>query len=161
MAIVRSPASLTNLGGVTRRTSEPQGGAPGRILSFGCASGILVLILCTSYAGPALALGGPDLPEQESFEPVTTSDMVNLFTGDFVYNIPLLDVDGYPLNIAYHAANRMDAEASMVGFGWNINPGDVGRVVRGLPDDFNGDPVTKLRNARTNWTLGFDVGGTL
>ena len=36
--------------------------------------------------------GGPSQPEVQSFEPVGTSEMVDLFTGDFTYNIPLIDV---------------------------------------------------------------------
>src|ERR1043165_897515 len=68
--------------------------------------------------------GGPSQPEVESFEPVGTSDMVDLFSGDFNYNIPLLDIDGYPVNISYHSGITMDQEASWVGLGWNINPGD-------------------------------------
>jgi len=38
--------------------------------------------------------GGPSQPEVQSFEPVGTTDMVDLFSGDFNYNIPLLDVEG-------------------------------------------------------------------
>lgn len=97
---------------------------------------------------PALALtGGPSQPEVESFEPVSTTEMVNLFTGDFNYNIPLLTVPGpnggYPINLAYHAGIGMEQEASWVGLGWNINPGVINRNMRGLPDDFDGDEVTK------------------
>ena len=29
--------------------------------------------------------------------------MVDLFTGDFSYNIPLLDVGGYPVNLFYRS----------------------------------------------------------
>ncbi len=50
----------------------------------------------------ALAItGGPSQPEFTSFTPVGVSDMVDLFSGDFQYNIPLLDVDGYPVNLSY------------------------------------------------------------
>ena len=90
---------------------------------------------------------GPSQPEIQSFEPVSTSQMVNLSTGDFAYNIPLLTVPGpnggYPINMSYHAGIGMEQEASWVGLGWNINPGSVNRSVRGLPDDFNGAKVKK------------------
>ena len=33
--------------------------------------------------------------------------MVDLFSGDFSYNVPLLDVGGYPVNIAYHSGVGM------------------------------------------------------
>lgn len=101
---------------------------------------------------------GPSQPEVQSFEPVGTSDMVDLFTGDFNYNIPLLDVDGYPLNISYHAGINMDQEASWVGLGWNINAGVVNRNMRGLPDDFNGDKIEKEIKMKPNETVGFNFG---
>jgi hypothetical protein len=98
--------------------------------------------------------GGPSQPEVQSFEPIATSDMVDLFSGDFNYNIPLLDVEGYPINIAYHSGVGMDQEASWVGLGWNINPGVINRNMRGLPDDFSGDNVTKELNIKDNKTWG-------
>lgn len=91
---------------------------------------------------------GPTQPEVASFEPVGTTDMVDLFTGDFVYNIPLLDIEGYPINISYHSGGDMDQEASWVGYGWNINPGVINRHVRGLPDDFNGETISKRINIK-------------
>ncbi|PCJ64357.1 MAG: hypothetical protein COA58_13465 [Bacteroidetes bacterium] len=101
--------------------------------------------------------GGPSQPEVQSFEPVGTSEMVDVFSGDFNYNIPLLDVNGYPVNIAYHAGVSMDQESSWVGLGWNINPGTINRGMRGLPDDMNGEGVTKETYMKTNWTLGLNA----
>ncbi len=107
----------------------------------------------------ALALtGGPSQTEFSSFDPAGASEMVNLFTGDFSYNIPLMDVDGYPVNIAYHAAPTMDQEASWVGLGWNINAGAINRGMRGLPDDFNGDPVHRDINIKDYKAWGVSVG---
>lgn len=99
--------------------------------------------------------GGPSQPEMESFEPVGTTEMVDLFTGDFNYNIPLMDVGGYPINIAYHSGVTMDQEASWTGLGWNINAGVISRAMRGLPDDFNKDAVHTETNVRDNinWSL--------
>ncbi len=99
--------------------------------------------------------GGPSQPEMQSFEPVGTSQMVDLSTGDFNYNIPLLDVGGYPVNIAYHAGGSMDEEASWVGYGWNINPGVINRNVRGIPDDFNGEKIESEYSIKPNKTIGF------
>src|SRR5436305_301115 len=48
-------------------------------------------------------IGGPTQPESQSFQSVNSNNMVDLFSGDFSYNIPLLDVGGYPVNIAYHS----------------------------------------------------------
>jgi hypothetical protein len=118
----------------------------------------LLLILEVSYPTQVWALtGGPSQPEVQSFEPIATSDMVNLFTGDFSYNIPLLDVEGYPINIAYHSGITMDEEASWVGLGWNINPGVINRSMRGLPDDFSGDEVTKITHMKPNKTWGLSA----
>ncbi|MBL1281087.1 MAG: hypothetical protein COA33_012475 [Fluviicola sp.] len=103
--------------------------------------------------------GGPDQPEVQSFTPIGTSDMVDPFSGDFSYNIPLLEVDGYPINIAYNAGITMDQEATWVGLGWNLNPGVVNRSMRGLPDDFNGeDEIVKEFNQKPDWTAGTSVG---
>ncbi|MES1250297.1 MAG: PA14 domain-containing protein, partial [Chitinophaga rupis] len=82
------------------------------------------------------------------------------FSGDFSYNIPLLDVGGYPVNIAYHSGISMEEDASWVGLGWNINPGSITRNMRGLPDDFNGqtDTIKKVANIKPNLTWGVNVG---
>ena len=96
------------------------------------------------YPTLAFALtSGPSQPEMQQFAPIGTSDMVDLFSGDFMYNIPLLDVEGYPINISYSSNISSDQEASWVGLGWNINPGLISRDVRGIPDDFKGENITK------------------
>ena len=117
------------------------------------------------YPTVAVALtGGPSQPEVQSFEPVGTTQMVDLSTGDFNYNIPLLTVPGpnggYPINMAYHAGIGMEQEASWVGLGWNINPGAITRNMRGLPDDFNGDNVVREMNLKPNVTIGFGIDAT-
>lgn len=115
---------------------------------------------------------GPSQPEVQSFEPAGTSDMVDLFSGDFNYNIPLFDLPGpngsYPFNLAYHSGIGMDQEASWVGLGWNVNPGAINRDKRGLPDDFNGEPIETYLDMKRNETFGSSVavglelwGGTL
>lgn len=111
------------------------------------------------YPNLALALtSGPSQPEMQQFSPIGTSDMVDLFTGDFSYNIPLLDVEGYPINIGYSSGISADQESTWVGLGWNINPGVVSRDLRGIPDDFNGDIMTQKKNIKDNWTVGVQVG---
>ena len=101
--------------------------------------------------------GGPSQPEMESFAPVGMSEMVDLFTGDMNYNIPLMDVDGYPLNISYKAGPGMDEEASWVGLGWSLNPGSINRSLRGLPDDFNGDKVDTKVYQKPNWNVNLSM----
>ena len=105
--------------------------------------------------------GGPKQPEMEAFTSVNANNMVDLFSGDFSYNIPLLDVGGYPVNIAYRSGTSMDDDASWVGLGWSINPGSITRNMRGLPDDFDGgeDTITKTANILANKTWGVTTGG--
>ncbi|MGH2665718.1 hypothetical protein [Flavobacterium sp.] len=97
---------------------------------------------------------GPTQPEFNAFTPIGTSDMVDLSSGDFNYNIPVMDVGGYPLNLAYSSGVTMDQEASWVGLGWNLNVGEISRQIRGLPDDFKGDPMRYENNLRDNVTVG-------
>jgi len=103
-----------------------------------------------------LFIGGPAQPEMSSFRSVGADNMVNLFTGDFSYNIPLLDVGGYPVNLFYSAGASMDQEATWVGLGWNLNPGTISRNMRGLPDDYDGvaDSVKKVQSMKPDVTVG-------
>ena len=104
--------------------------------------------------------GGPTQPEMQAFQSVNANNMVDLFSGDFSYNIPLMDVGGYPLNIGYRSGISMDQEASWVGLGWNVNPGTITRNLRGLPDDFNGnDSIKKTTSIKENKTIGVTAGG--
>ena len=106
----------------------------------------------------AMALtGGPSQPAGESFEPIGTSEMVDVFSGDFNYNIPLIDIGGYPINLAYHGGIGMDQEASWVGLGWNINPGVITRNMRGIPDEFNGETITKEFNMKPTEDYGVTI----
>lgn len=106
--------------------------------------------------------GGPGQPETQSFSSVNNTDMVDLFTGDFSYNIPLMDVGGYPLSLSYRGGISMDQEASWVGLGWNINPGTINRNLRGLPDDFDGkyDSIRKTMSMKENRTVGVTAGAS-
>lgn len=122
---------------------------------------LLLLTFCFEIFFPATVRaggGGPTQPEVHGFTPIGVSDMVDPFTGDFSYNIPLMDVEGYPINISYNAGISMDQEASWVGLGWNLNVGSVVRNMRGLPDDFNGDMVEHTTYMKPNRTIGLDVG---
>lgn len=104
---------------------------------------------------------GPSQPEVQSFQPINVTDMVNPTTGDFSYNIPLLDIEGYPINIAYTSGINADQEASWVGLGWNINVGSINRNMRGIPDEFNGEEVKTEYNIKNNVSVDVKVGGPL
>jgi hypothetical protein len=113
----------------------------------------------TTSVRKAVDLGGPTQPEMQAFHSVGSDNMVDLFSGDFSYSIPLIDVGGYPLAIGYNSGISMDQEASWVGLGWNINPGTITRNMRGVPDDFNGnDTITKAARIRENRTTGVTTG---
>ncbi len=123
---------------------------------------ILSIVLMVQMLLPAQALaitGGPTQPEFTTFTPVGVSDMVDLFSGDFQYNIPLLDVEGYPVNLSYSSGVGMEDEAGCVGLGWTLNAaGVINRSVRGIPDDFNGeDKITTTTNIKPNMTAGVSL----
>ena len=106
-------------------------------------------------------MSGPGQSETSGFSLTSTDDMVDKFTGDFSYSIPLMDVEGYPINLKYNSNVSMNSDASWVGFGWDLNVGSVSREMRGLPDDFNGtDKIERTFNElQDENTHGFKLGG--
>ncbi|MEL6559871.1 MAG: hypothetical protein AAFQ94_16905 [Bacteroidota bacterium] len=126
---------------------------------------VLLLIMGINIFYPTVSLAltsGPSQPEVQSFEPASTTQMVDLQSGDFTYNIPLFELPGpnggYPFNLAYHAGIGMDQEASWVGLGWSLNPGAINRQMRGLPDEFKGDLITTKHAMKPSVTIGVGVG---
>lgn len=122
------------------------------------------LSLLFEIVSPTVAFAltsGPAQEEFASFEPASTTDMVDLYTGDYNYNIPLLSVPGpnggYPINLAYHSGIGMEQEASWVGLGWTLNVGAINRNLRGLPDDFNGDNIIKTQYIKNNITTSLNI----
>jgi hypothetical protein len=118
---------------------------------------ILLLIWCFNLLAPSLSFAltsGPAQPETKGFQPASVSDMVDLQSGDLKYNVPLLDIDGYPLNLSYQSGAGIDDEASWVGLGWSLNPGAINRQVRGIPDDFAGDIVETDHYVKPKVTVG-------
>src|SRR5690554_1299470 len=86
---------------------------------------------------------GPTQPEVTSFATVTGNGMVDLYTGNLNYNIPLLTIPGpdgdYPIVLGYTASPSVNNVPTWVGYNWNINTGAIVRNKRGIPDDFKGD----------------------
>ncbi len=119
--------------------------------------------------------GGPASPEFSSFEPVATTNMVNEFSGQFIYNLPVLEIPGasgggYALSLSYHGGDGPENEASWVGAGWTLNPGAITRNKRGLPDDYKGQSIKYYNSVPRNWTIAatgnfgaeaFSITGTL
>lgn len=119
------------------------------------ATFLTILVTNTFAPGISYALtSGPTQPEATSFEPIDTTDMVNQQTGDFTYNMPLLEVPGpeggFPLSLAYHAGVMTNQDASWVGLGWSLNPGEINRNVNGYPDDW----YHQNTSTRTYWSGG-------
>ncbi|GEM_PF-1017437 len=114
-------------------------------------------------APPSLAAAsssGAGQAETGGFSIGSTDGMVNKFTGDFSYSIPLMDVEGYPIVLSYSSNVTMLQEASWVGLGWDLNVGAVSREMRGIPDEFNGEQdVVRVHNELPSATTGAKLGG--
>lgn len=119
---------------------------------------VLAMVFQIVFPSVSMALtSGPQQPEASNFTPADVSNLVDPFTGDFSYNIPMFDVGGYPINLSYNSGISMDQEATWVGLGWNLNTGAITRDVRGLPDDFWGDEIVRKFNTKPNITAGGSV----
>ncbi|MBS1914304.1 MAG: hypothetical protein JST22_20105 [Bacteroidetes bacterium] len=127
---------------------------------------LVILSMAAQAIGPVAAIaltGGPTQPEFSKFEPVTTTDMVNEFTGDFSYNLPVLNIPGpngggYALSLSYHSGEGGEEQASWVGKGWTLNPGAILRNRHGFPDDYKGQQIHHYNHTPMNWTVS--VGAT-
>ncbi|MGY0408629.1 MAG: hypothetical protein ACWIPJ_09810, partial [Polaribacter sp.] len=98
--------------------------------------GIFTYIMCVLLSVNKVNAQGTNSPEAAGFEPVDATDMVNLTTGNLSYVLPLLNVEGFPVSLSYHAGITMDMDASWAGLGWYINPGAINRSVTNTPDDW-------------------------
>lgn len=110
----------------------------------------------------AVSAQGPTPPEYTSFTPISSSDMVDPFTGNLNYQIQLFTLtssDGmsYPIVIGYNSDNSPNSEASWVGYGWSLNPGAITRQLKGLPDEFRGETVKYWNKAPSNWTVSVSL----
>lgn len=125
---------------------------------------IVVMLFNSIHPSTSFALtSGPSQPEFSSFEPVVTTSMVNEFTGDFTYNLPVLNIpgsngDGYALSLSYHSGTTPEEESSWVGYGFTLNPGAITREKRGFPDDWNGKEITYWNRAPKNETVAVGTG---
>lgn len=119
---------------------------------------IWILNICAPLTGWALT-SGPSQPEMANFQPAGTTELVDVSSGDFKYNIPLMEVDGYPINLSYQSGASMEEEASWVGLGWNLNIGSITRQLRGLPDDASGDEVKITHDVKPKVTIGGRITG--
>ncbi|MCD6066496.1 MAG: hypothetical protein K0S33_1322 [Bacteroidetes bacterium] len=127
----------------------------------------LVVLILSEIIFPTATFAltsGPSAPEFSSFEPVSTTSMVNEFSGDFTYNIPVINIPGaagggYAMSLSYHSGESVESEASWVGYGWTLNPGAINRGKRGFADDTK-NSHTYYNDVPANWTVsaGASVG---
>lgn len=107
---------------------------------------------------------GPKSPDFMSFTPVATTNMVDMLSGNFNYNLPVIDIPGaegggYSLSLAYNSGVNSEQEASWVGLGWSLNPGIIDRSMRGFPDDFDGVKVQHYNRTTPNWNISLSARG--
>ncbi len=118
------------------------------------------IILSTGTEQVLKALTNAGQTENSGYTVSSTDGLVDKFTGDFNYSIPLLDVEGFPITITYNSNVGMNTEASWVGLGWDLSVGSVSRQMRGVPDDFNGEQEIerihkqKDDNTENGWKTG-------
>jgi hypothetical protein len=133
----------------------------------------LLLETLTTLVAPSvsLAITGPNQVEFTSYEASASPDLVDLTSGDFTYNIPVLEVPGpersFSLPLTYRAGIKLEQDASWVGLGWSLNAGAIARSLNGYPDDANGEIMksTYSQKITRGWTggvpgvleLGWDV----
>ncbi|MEL6867994.1 MAG: hypothetical protein AAFP19_26450, partial [Bacteroidota bacterium] len=91
-------------------------------------------------------------------------NMVDLFTGDFRYQVPAMAIPStegpaVALGLSYRGGIQMSQKASWVGLGWNLPIGEIKRVVKGVPDEWNGvtQSTQKYVKNGNNWLLDADA----
>ncbi|HBX53203.1 MAG: hypothetical protein A2275_05655 [Bacteroidetes bacterium RIFOXYA12_FULL_35_11] len=80
---------------------------------------------------------------------------IDQFTGNFRYNVPLMNISGsngenIPLVVNYNAGISTNQPASWVGLGWDLDIGEIKRTVNGFPDDWNGQIITSKKTGSSS-----------
>jgi len=119
---------------------------------------ILMLEPITGLKSLKAASGGPTQPEYNSFTAVSASNLVDPFTGNVGYNVPLFEIGGYPVTLSYSGDIGMEQDAGWVGLGWSLNMGSITRGLRGVPDEFNGtDEIEQVEKMRPRVSVEVDM----
>ncbi len=110
-------------------------------MSFLRCSVLIVVSGLNMCSWPVLASPfGVSTPNTQNFTPHDHTELVNPLTGDFTYNLILLEVPSpelpFPINLAYSAGISVNQDASNFGLGWSNNPGSIARSTVGFPDDY-------------------------
>lgn len=128
---------------------------------------VMFYIIVFSFSGYSLT-SGPSQPEYSGFTPAKLESMVDLYTGDFTYSIPLMEIPGpslsYPLTLGYRGGVQLEQEATWVGLGWCLNVGAINRSVNRYPDDYVKGKSTSVYKNETviqGWdaNIGLSVSG--
>lgn len=117
----------------------------------------LILCLVFEFTFPHTARAGT-LSSGGGTVASSLSSMVDGYTGDFRYSVPLLTVpgpNGESVSIAanYRAGITVNQKASWLGLGWDYNPGEISRQVVNIPDDYNGREVTQYSTYNSGGSL--------
>lgn len=95
--------------------------------------------------------------EYSTYAPPGNVEMVDLATGNFRMNMPVLEIPGpegsFSLPLHYRAGIGLNQEASWVGLGWSMNPGAITRSINQFPDDACGEPSVMINKnpGRRGW----------
>jgi hypothetical protein len=122
-------------------------------------------MLCFNPALQAQTAGAV-APEVTQFEPIDTTDLVNLSSGDFTYTLPAVSIPNapggsFPLGLSYQSGILYSQEASWVGLGWNLTPGQITRAVRGIPDDYAYGAMSNQAAGDTTYSYGVSLSYSL
>ncbi|GAA4272079.1 hypothetical protein U6A24_11270 [Aquimarina gracilis] len=129
-----------------------------KVITYFLLCDMLIGIFVPSIGSLYALTSGPSSPEFSSFEPVATTNLVDPLSGNFTYNLPVIQIPGpdgggYAMSLSYHSGTSSEEEASWVGHGWTLNPGAINTSVRGYPDDYNNVPVDVYNKTRPSWTM--------
>ncbi len=129
-----------------------------KITAYFLLCDMLLGILSPSFNSVYALTSGPSSPEFSSFEPVATTNLVDPVSGNFTYNLPVIQIPGpdgggYAMSLSYHSGTSSEEESSWVGHGWTLNPGAINTSVRGLPDSYSNAPIDVYNKTRPSWTM--------
>ena len=119
----------------------------------------LLVLVQAFFSFPVSAqTGSPVQPEFQQPSQVGADNLVDLFTGNFNYSIPLFEIGGFPMSLSYSSDHKMEEEASWVGIGRTLNTGAITRQVRGIPDEFRGKEIVHRGSMADEITSGISPG---
>ncbi len=88
------------------------------------------------------------------------SNMVDPFTGNFSYGVPLMTVPGpngenVSITAGYSGGIRSEQDAGWIGLGWGYNPGEISRSIVGVGDDITNRVIKMAKSREPNASTGY------